>query len=484
MAVVACDIGNEGTVFVESFNGEEQVCMISNSNGRVVTGIYVGKDGDVSINPLAEQQALKNPSGYCNNFKALLGTGQTVFLNGVEYTPERLYAMYANALVEDYCANTGQNKADVKLFMTVPTKTDAPTVNRIVDECIEIGLDTRAKNVLSEAAAAAVNASKVLDTQVEGKKLVIADLGHGTLDLVCGTVRTVDDVPIFDIEKSIGHDIGGRDLDTVVLGMIQGSIRESTGLDFDEMNPQDRTIVRNNVRTLKEALSTKQSASRNIRLTSKDGSKVDVALAITVGDYVDAMKASGFVDILESKVDEILACGYDLCVLTGGPWKTPFLRNLVEEKASAKIVDVDPYYAVALGCGRHAIRITTGGSNLIIDRSRYAYSVTAKDEKVRAYVHIPKGAVRPASFTDVYRVPENFADILHTDIYTSDHTERVDFNPLDGSKLGTLEIPLPPGVKAHDKVEVTVDLLIDDRIEASAIVLGKDGPSQRVAIVF
>lgn len=474
MVIISIDNGNSNSYIAGLVGGTPKVYRAEGyPDGGIPSGIFV-KDHRAQLNPLAKQMAMMNPECYVENYKRLIGSGQTIRVCDEDIMPESLMAMNIQSYTCLLADETGIDPMDVEVFVTVPVAWGMSTLNKIIEECRALGIRIDMRNVVSEATAAAVYVMKHSEIDLGGQTVMIFDLGGGTTDICVGEVVNENGVPKFVIEgEPKGLNLGGRDLDDIIHRHFIPLIEKELGMRWEDLSVKDRALIVSNIRTLKEELSTERSSTKTLRLKDGSGENKMLELSLTVGEYCDLVRRSEFIGKLKGLYEEMSSIAdIDHVIITGRPWATPFLRSELDQWAPGKVIETDPFCAVVLGGMHYAQEIMACEnriSTLVQDRCPFAVGaeVRGPDNQLCVDVHVTAGETRPTSYPDTYVVPENPADVLTVGIFKSPHTERISYNPLDGVKLGTLQIPRMDA-KPGDKVEVTISFMIENRVHACA----------------
>jgi molecular chaperone DnaK len=185
---------------------------------------------------------------------------------------------------------------------------------------------------------------------------MVFDLGGGTLDVTIMEMAQ----GVFEVKATSGDtQLGGTDMDKVLLEYIAGQFKRETGIDLmnDKMAVQR---VREAAEKAKIELSSTVSTDINLPFISADSSgPKHLTMNITrakledlVGPIISRCKHPMEQALSDAKVG---ARDIDRIIMVGGPTRMPIVQKFVEDYVGKKIErGVDPMECVALGAAIQA----------------------------------------------------------------------------------------------------------------------------------
>ncbi|MBO4568391.1 MAG: hypothetical protein J5674_00150, partial [Candidatus Methanomethylophilaceae archaeon] len=127
-----------------------------------------------------------------------------------------------------------------------------------IDEYIKalggLGVTVLPNNVFQEPLAGVYHFCKAAGKDVDGKKVLVIDIGGFTLDVIRGTVEHIDQAYRISVSGQIGEKIAGSRFDAVVKAELLEQMK-SKGLDVSSMNVKDELMVAKKAVSIKERLS-------------------------------------------------------------------------------------------------------------------------------------------------------------------------------------------------------------------------------------
>ena len=198
----------------------------------------------------ARRQAVANPEGTFSAFKRKMGTDFKYKAFGKEYRPQELSAFLLSKIKADAEMYLG-DKVD-KAVITVPAYFDDNQRQATKDAGSIAGLEV--VRIINEPTAAAL--AYGLDKADKEQKIVVFDLGGGTLDV---TVMEFGR-GVFEVKSTSGDtQLGGTDMDNAIVDHLVGIFLHDSGINVQS----DKQAMQR----LREAGET-SSPGRNLRRLS------------------------------------------------------------------------------------------------------------------------------------------------------------------------------------------------------------------------
>lgn len=193
--------------------------------------IKFGREVKEKINEYADGHRI------ITSFKSLLGTNETIIVNGIEYKGINLAALFLKHVKET--VKTQRPDFDEAVF-SIPVGFSAKARTELLEAAEEVGI--KVKGFVSESSAAYI--SKINDLKALSKVMVI-DFGGGTLDL---SILNLKNRKVYE-EAVYGIKFGGDDIDRELAMRIMPKVYP--GASFEELAPQKKDKLMNEVERMK-----------------------------------------------------------------------------------------------------------------------------------------------------------------------------------------------------------------------------------------
>src|SRR3989344_6260607 len=183
------------------------------------------KDGQILVGEPARRQAVSNPSGTIMAAKRKMGSKHKYNIHGRDYTPQQISAYILQKRKKDAEEFIGEKIE--KAVITVPAYFDDDQRQATKDAGTIAGLEV--VRIVNEPTAASL--AYGLDKQAQELKILVFDLGGGTLDV---TVMEFGDGG-FEVKSTSGDtQLGGRDMDETLMNFILKRFEEENGIDLND----------------------------------------------------------------------------------------------------------------------------------------------------------------------------------------------------------------------------------------------------------
>ena len=246
--IIGIDLGTSNSAASIMEGGRPTV--IPSAEGTSVGGksfpSYVAftKDGQLLVGEPARRQAVTNPDGTIKNVKRKMGSNEKVTALGKEYTPQQISAYILMKIKKDAEAFVGETID--KAVITVPAYFNDNQRQATKDAGKIAGLDV--VRIINEPTAAAL--AYGLDKAGQSQKILVFDLGGGTLDV---TIMDFDD-GVFQVLSTSGDtQLGGSDMDEALTNYVIKQFQNETGVDLNKDNAA-RVRVREAAEKAKEII--------------------------------------------------------------------------------------------------------------------------------------------------------------------------------------------------------------------------------------
>lgn len=348
-ATIGIDLGTTFSAVAVLEGGKANI--ITNAEGARTTPSVVHIKGDeVTVGQIARNQAVVDPLHTIRSIKRKIGTNEKVEIKGKEYSPEQISAMILQKLKKDAEAYLGQPVKNA--VITVPAY-----FNDSQRQATKSAGDIAGLNVLriiNEPTAASL--SYGLDKQDKEHTILVFDFGGGTFDV---SVLELGD-GIFEVKSTSGdNNLGGDDVDQVIIDYIVDIFKKSTGIDLSS-DPTAAQRLKEAAEKAKIELSTKTKTEISIPfITADQNGPKHIKEELTRAKFEELI--SDILKRLETPVKNALsdakinADKLNKVIFVGGSTRIPSVQELVK-KITGKEGDksVNPDEAVAMGAAIQA----------------------------------------------------------------------------------------------------------------------------------
>jgi len=335
-----------GTTFsaVAVMEAGKATIIPSAEGDRTTPSVVTLKDGERLVGKVARNQAIANPEHTIRSVKRIMGTTETISIEGKDYKPQEISAMILQKLKADAEAYLGTKVTNA--VITVPAYFEDSQRQATKDAGEVAGLNVL--RIINEPTAAS------LAYGLEKKKdetILVFDFGGGTFDV---SILELSE-GVFEVKSTSGNNhLGGDDIDELLIDWMANKFKKETNIDLRE----DKVALQR----LKEAaekakieLSSAQKTTINLPfVTSTNEGPKHLNYDMTRAEFeklietiLENLKEPAQQAIKDAKVsqDEIKEV-----ILVGGSTRIPAVQRLIKEitgKQGNK--SVNPDEAVALG---------------------------------------------------------------------------------------------------------------------------------------
>ncbi len=353
--VIGIDLGTSNSA-AAVMEGGRPVIIPSAEGAGVASGkafpSYVAftKDGARLVGEPARRQAAINAEGTIQAAKRKMGTDFKFKVFGKEYTPQQISAFILQKIKQDAESYLGDKVEEV--VITCPAYFDDNQRQATKDAGEIAGI--KVLRIINEPTAACL--AYGLEKSGKEQKIMVFDLGGGTLDV---TVMEMAQ-GVFEVKSTSGDtQLGGTDMDKLLLEYIAGQFKRETGIDLmnDKMAVQR---VREAAEKAKIELSSTVSTDLNLPFITADATgPKHLTMSITRAKLEDLI--SPIIERCKHPMEQAIgdakltAKEIDRIIMVGGPTRMPIVQKFVEDYVGKKIErGVDPMECVALGAAIQA----------------------------------------------------------------------------------------------------------------------------------
>ena len=353
--VIGIDLGTSNSA-AAVMEGGRPVILPSAEGAGVASGkafpSYVAftKDGQRLVGEPARRQAAINAEGTIQAAKRKMGSDYKFKAYGKEYTPQQISAFILQKIKQDAESYLGAKVEEVVITCPAYFNDNQRTATKDAGEIAGL----KVLRIINEPTAACL--AYGLEKSQKEQKIMVFDLGGGTLDV------TIMDMAqgVFEVKATSGDtQLGGTDMDKVLLEYIAGQFKRETGIDLmnDKMAVQR---LREAAEKAKVELSSTISTDINLPFITADASgpkhltmsinraKLEELISPIIAKCRHPMEqAISDAKLSSREIDKI--------IMVGGPTRMPIVEKFVEDFVGKKIErGIDPMECVALGAAIQA----------------------------------------------------------------------------------------------------------------------------------
>ena len=347
--IIGIDLGTSNSAAAVVISGKPTV--IPSAEGVSIGGkafpSYVAftKEGDLLVGEPAKRQALLNPEGTIYAAKRKMGTDHKFKVKNKEYTPQQISAFILQKIKRDAEAFLGEEVKEA--VITVPAYFDDNQRQATKDAGLIAGLEV--KRIINEPTAASL--AYGIDKLNESQKILVFDLGGGTLDV---TIMDFGE-GVFEVVSTSGDThLGGTDMDEAIIKYLLDDFKSKEGVDLSK---DKNAYIRLKDAAEKAKIELSSTATTEINLpyitATQDGPK---HLQLNMSRSKLEELINPIVEKCKAPIENALKGGklskgdVTKIILVGGPTRIPLVRKFVEDFFGRKVEGgVDPMECVAIG---------------------------------------------------------------------------------------------------------------------------------------
>ena len=353
--IIGIDLGTSNSAAAVMLGGKPT--LIPAAEGTTIGGkafpsvVAFTKDDQLLVGEPARRQAVTNPTGTIIAAKRKMGSDYVFRVDGKEYKPQQISAFILQKIKRDAEAFVGEKIE--KAVITVPAYFDDNQRQATKDAGQIAGLEV--VRIINEPTAASLAFG--LDKSKQDMKILVFDFGGGTLDV---TIMEMGG-GVFEVMSTSGDtQLGGTDMDKVVIDYVVDTFRKNTGIDLSK-DSTAMVRVREGAEKAKIELSSIYETDINLPFISYDpnsGPK-NLEMKLTrakleelINPIVERCRPSITKALEDAKLSP---ADISKIILVGGPTRIPLVRKVVASVMGKEPESgVDPMEAVALGAGIQA----------------------------------------------------------------------------------------------------------------------------------
>ena len=367
--IIGIDLGTSNSAAAVMEGGKPSI--VPSAEGITLGGkafpsyVALAKDGQLLVGEPARRQAISNPENTLYAFKRKMGTDFKYKLQGKDYTPQQLSAFILQKVKRDAEAYLGEKVE--KAVVTVPAYFDDNQRQATKDAGAIAGLEI--VRLVNEPTAACL--AYGLDKSGQNQKIMVFDLGGGTLDVTLMDMSSIDKDATFEVVATSGDtQLGGTDMDNALIDFVAGEFKKESGIDL-RSDKLAATRLKEAVEKAKIELSNVMESEINLPYITQDSSgPKHLTMQLTRAKLEAIVKP--IIDRCKGPVERALEDARNnpkhswksvnditRIILVGGPTRMPIVQKFVEDFVGRKVErGIDPMECVALGAAVQAAVLT------------------------------------------------------------------------------------------------------------------------------
>ena len=474
--IIGIDLGTSNSAAAVLVGGKPTI--IPSAEGATIGGkafpSYVAftKDDEKLVGEPARRQAVSNPDGTVYAIKRKMGTDHKVTIRGKTFTPQQISAFILQKIKHDAEAFLGERVE--KAVITVPAYFNDNQRQATKDAGTIAGLDV--VRIINEPTAASL--AYGLDKVEESQKILVFDLGGGTLDC------TIMDFGqgVFEVVSTSGDtQLGGTDMDNSIVDYLVAEFKKEYGIDLknDKMAMQR---LREAGEKAKIELSTTLTTDINLPFLTADASGpkhfthtiTRAKLEQLVSPIVNRCGHS-----VEQALKDAKLTPNDIhkVILVGGPTRMPCVHKFVEDYVGKKIErGVDPMECVAMGAAIQAGVLSGEVKDLVLlDVTPLSLGIETLGGVLTHLIE--RNTTIPTKKSQVFTTAEDNQTSVEVHVLQGERSMA-----RDNVTLGRFHLTgIPPAPRGVPQVEVSFDIDANGIINVHAKDLGT-GNEQKITI--